>query len=425
MKRFFILFIILILGLFFVPAVLFAEADEKKRLEELQQIVDKNVGIVDKSMKLELFQDLGKKRLSKENVDAAKAVYEATEKILVEKNISEEFRIWTLKRKIFVLILLAYEEIPRYFPRLVAIIDELDGQKDFESLLREAEQHVLRIGSVLAISPGGDRRVTIDLKSLADRMILFAKENPGSEADILIEQLFFRINQIPQLSLRDKRIAVIAPIFIPYFIESNRKVAAQSLIIDARRALLPGHPMLVAGFDLEGKPFNPALLKDKVVLIQFWGTWCAPCKEEIPNLIDLYEKYHSRGFEIIGINTAVKGDERVEKVKQFLATTTFGSKRKTIPWLVLHEGIAASQNKNTITKYYGINELPVLILIARNGLVLKLHPMPSTLDAEINMALNAVELTPEEQLKADTARQQQEAKIDQEIQEQLKLIEKK
>ncbi|MDR2754326.1 MAG: TlpA family protein disulfide reductase [Planctomycetaceae bacterium] len=425
MKHIFILFIILILGLFFTPKFLFAEADEKKRLEELQQIVDKNIGIVDKSMNLELLQDLGKKRLPKENIDAAKEVYEATEKILVEKNISEEFRIWTLKRKIFVLILLAYEEISRYFPRLVAIIDELEGKKDFEILLREAEQHVLRIGSVLAVAPGVDRKVAIDLKSLADRMILFAKENPGPQADILIEQLFSRINQIPQLNLRDRRIAIVAPIFIPYFIESNRKTAVQSLMADARRALLPGHPMLITGFDLDGKPFNPALLKDKVVLIQFWGTWCSPCKEEIPELIDLYEKYHSKGFEIIGINTAVKGDERVEKVKQFLATTTFGSKRKTIPWLILHEGIAASQNKNTLTKFYGINELPVLILTARNGIVLKLHPLPSTLDAEINMALNAVELTPEEQSKANTARQQQEAKLDQEIQEQLKLIEKK
>ncbi|MDR2116497.1 MAG: TlpA family protein disulfide reductase [Planctomycetaceae bacterium] len=425
MKRFLILIIISIFCLFFTPMFLFAEANAKQRLEELQQIVDKNIGIVDKSMNLELLQDLGKKRLPKENVEAAQTVYEATEKILAEKNISEEFRIWTLKRKIFVLILLAYEEIPRYFPRLVAIIDELDGKKDFEILLREAEQHVLRIGSVLAVNPGVDRRVAIDLKSLADRMVLFAKENPGPQADILIEQLFSRISQIPQLNLRDKRIAIVAPIFIPYFIESNRKTVAQSLIADARRALLPGHPMLIAGFDLDGKPFNPALLKNKVVLIQFWGTWCSPCKEEIPDLIDLYEKYHSKGFEIIGINTAVKGDERAEKVKQFLAATTFGSKRKTIPWLVLHEGIAAAQNKNTVTKYYGINELPVLILIARNGTVLKLHPLPSTLDVEINTALNAIELTPEEQSMAETARQQQEAKIDQEIQEQLKLIEKK
>ncbi|MDR2705212.1 MAG: hypothetical protein LBC02_05480, partial [Planctomycetaceae bacterium] len=131
------------------------------------------------------------------------------------------------------------------------------------------------------------------------------------------------------------------------------------------------------------------------------------------------------GFEIIGINTAVKGDERTEKVKQFLATTTFGNKRKTIPWTILHEGIAATKNQKTITKYYGIDELPVLILIARNGTVLKLHPMLSTLDTEINAALNAVELTEEEKSMAESARQKREAEIDREIQEQLKLIEKK
>ncbi|MDR0705717.1 MAG: TlpA family protein disulfide reductase [Planctomycetaceae bacterium] len=425
MKRFSILFVVLMFGFFFTPSVLFAAADEKTRLEELLKTVDQNIGIIDKSMNWELLHELGKKRLPKENIDAAKAVYEASEKILAEKNISEDFRIWTLKRKTFVLILLAYEETPRFFPRLITIIDELDGKKDYEILLREAELHLLLIGSVLATSPGVDRKVAIDLKSLAERMILFAKENPGRQADILIEQLFSRINRIPQPAQRDRRLAVVAPMFVQYFIESNRNAAAQTLIADARRVLLPGNPMIIAGFDLDGQPFNPEQLKDKVVLVQFWGTWCLPCREEIPDLIDLYEKYHSKGFEIIGINTAVKGDERTEKVKQFLATTTFGNKRKTIPWTILHEGIAATKNRKTITKYYGIDELPVLILISRNGTVLKLHPMLSTLDAEINAALNAIELTEEEKSLAKTAQQKQEAEIDREIQEQLKLIEKK
>ncbi|MDR0337099.1 MAG: TlpA family protein disulfide reductase [Planctomycetaceae bacterium] len=425
MKRFSIFVIVLIFCVFFISTMSFAETDERKRLEHLQKIVNDNIGIVDKNMSLDSLQELGKKRLPKENVEAAKAVFEAAEKILEAKNISEEFRIWTLKRQAFVLILLAYEETPRFLPRLFKIVDELDGKKEYEILLKEAERHILLISSVLAVNPNIDRKMVIDLKSLAERMLLFAREYPGPQADFLIEQLFFRIAQLPQLSQRDKRIAILAPIFIPYFIETNRKTAAQFLMTNARRALLPGHPMLIMGFDLEGKPFNPEQLKDKVVLVQFWGTWCPHCKEEMPNLIDLYEKYHSKGFEIIGVNTAVKGDERIEKVKQFLATTTFGSKRKTIPWVILHEGIAAAQNKNTITKYYGIDELPVLMLISRNGTVLKLHPMPSTLDAEINLALNAVELTEEEQSMADSARQKQEAEIDLEIQEQLKLLEKK
>lgn len=425
MKRFLNLIIVLMFSFLFPPTVLFAEADERSRLEELQKIVDKNIGIIDKSMNLELLHDLGKKRLPKENVEAAKVVYEASEKILAEKNISEDFRIWILKRKTFVLILLAYEETPRFFPRLVSIIDELDGKKDYEILLKEAERHLLLIGSVLAISPGVDRKLAIDLKSLSERIILFSKENPGIQADALIEQLFSGINQIPQPAQRDRRLAVVAPLFVQYFIESNRNAAAQSLMADARRALLPGNPMIITGFDLDGNPFNPAQLKDKVVLVQFWGTWCLPCREEMPDLIELYEKYHSKGFEIIGINTAVKGDERTEKVRQFLAATTFGNKRKTIPWTILHEGVTATKNQKTITKYYGIDELPVLILIARNGMVLKLHPLLSTLDAEINAALNAIELTEEEKSMAEAARQKREAEIDREIQEQLKLIEKK
>jgi thiol-disulfide isomerase/thioredoxin len=425
MKRFLILMIVLIFCIFVTPILLFAEVDERTRLEALQKIVDQNIGIIDKSMNLDLLHELGKKRLPKENVEAAKVVYEASEKILAEKNISEDFRIWTLKRKTFALILLAYEETPHFFPHLLAIIDELDGKKDYEILLKEAERHILLISSVLAVGPGVDRKIAIDLKSLAERIILFAKENPGPQAESLIEQLFSRIYQIPQLAQRDRRLAVVAPIFVQYFMESNRNTAVQMLMPDIRRVLLPGNPMIITGFDLDGKLFNPTQIKNKVVLVQFWGTWCLPCREEIPELIDLYEKYHSKGFEIIGINTAVKGDERAEKVKQFLTTTTFGHKRKTIPWTILHEGIAATKKQETITKYYGIEELPILILIARNGTVLKLHPMLSTLDAEIKAALNAVELTEAEKSMAETARQKREAEIDREIQEQLKLLEKK
>ena len=53
--------------------------------------------------------------------------------------------------------------------------------------------------------------------------------------------------------------------------------------------------------DLEGNPISLNKLKGKVVLLNFWGTWCGPCRKEIPDFIKLAEKYKDNGLEIIGI----------------------------------------------------------------------------------------------------------------------------
>jgi cytochrome c biogenesis protein CcmG, thiol:disulfide interchange protein DsbE len=72
--------------------------------------------------------------------------------------------------------------------------------------------------------------------------------------------------------------------------------------------------------ELDGKPFDLAKLRGKVVLINYWATWCAPCKVEMPTLNAFFQRYHDQGLEIIGISVDFKGDiAKVPKAAKALA----------------------------------------------------------------------------------------------------------
>lgn len=385
-----------------------------KELETLRDSVDQNTkDVPDK---------LGKERLSQAEIEAALKVYEASESIL-SQDISTTFRVWTLKRRALALIVLAYERTSTFFPILASEIDRLDAQKGCEKITHFAERHVLQIASLLVVQPLGDdkaEKVDIDPTALAERLVYFARRYPSRESDSLIEILVTRIDRLPSRQ-RNRRLAVVAPIFSKYFLESQDPISlalGRQLQAVARRLDLPGKPMRVFGFDCDGTIFDPKTLDGKVVLVQFWGTWCRPCLEEIPILIDLYEQYHGQGFEIVGVNTGVKGDEKPEKVKQYVAETRFPGGKK-ITWPILHETPRGSQDRVTMTRFYGVDELPVTVLIGRDGHVLKLDPLPNSLDSEVRNALTPKisldDLTEEERARAEESMRRDREKLQKEL----------
>jgi len=105
--------------------------------------------------------------------------------------------------------------------------------------------------------------------------------------------------------------------------------------------------------NLDGRPFNIADYKGKVVLLNFWATWCAPCRAEIPDLIKLQKKYGKKGLQIIGI---AYPPEKLSEVRRF--ARKFGVNYPV-----------ALGSKSDKTRFTAAETLPMTIVIDRGGKV--------------------------------------------------------
>jgi cytochrome c biogenesis protein CcmG/thiol:disulfide interchange protein DsbE len=101
--------------------------------------------------------------------------------------------------------------------------------------------------------------------------------------------------------------------------------------------------------DLEGHTVSLADLRGRVVILDFWATWCPPCKREIPDFIDLQSRYGSQGLQVVGI-----GLDEPDKLKAFAASIGMN-----YSVLVGTDDIAQ--------RYGGISGIPTTFIIDRNG----------------------------------------------------------
>jgi thiol-disulfide isomerase/thioredoxin len=116
--------------------------------------------------------------------------------------------------------------------------------------------------------------------------------------------------------------------------------------------------------DLDGKDVSLSELKGKVVLVNFWATWCEPCRVEIPWLIEINRKYAPKGLVILGIST---DDEGRSVVAPFVAKERFDVNGQNLP---MNYRILIG-NEDAEDKFGGVIGLPTSILISREGKQIK------------------------------------------------------
>ncbi len=289
----------------------------------------------------------------------------------------------------------------------LSLLDRLDptgetGQKRdklVDAMGTDSEPEVVRISKQIALSQEVQQLEPGDLaaarKVWAHMKALFADDPENPQSGELAEMITSALEHFD----RDPDSPFTLQLFTDYKdmlgkskLPENaaRKERAEAVV---RRLSLVGKTLDIHGTLVDGKKFDPATLKGKVVLLDFWATWCGPCLAELPNVKANYKKYHDKGFEVVSVN--LNDDEQEEQLREFLD-------KRPLPWPVIFEADAKKRGfDNPMARYYGVSSIPTVILTNQKGEVVSINARGPALGEKLEELLGDGKDKPADKPTAD------------------------
>lgn len=184
--------------------------------------------------------------------------------------------------------------------------------------------------------------------------IQFLNDHPATFTSLLVLQSLFLILPISESETK----------FYALTEEQKNSNTGKALIlkIESNKSTATGKPVIpFALIGMDGTMVDVNAYKGKVVLIDFWGSWCVPCRISHPALKELYDQYKSKGFEIIGISNEIANSNRDKKKQDIAWRKAVKEDGLTWPQILFDPAI------KDIVKEYDINGYPTKFLVDQNG----------------------------------------------------------
>lgn len=225
-------------------------------------------------------------------------------------------------------------------------LDEIDKLNKESANLRNQYNQAMVSGN----TDNADK-AKIDYDAMVANMDVYAK-NFISENRNSVVAPFIYLSQFANKAPFEE-LDTIVNIF-PEEIQNSLYVTELKKIIDSKRKTAIG--TMAPDFtqnDTGGNPFQMSSLRGNYLLIDFWASWCAPCRQENPNVVALYKKYHDKGFNILGVSLDRNKEDWLKGIEE-----------DGLTWKQVYD-----QN-NKVATLYGVKSIPHTILLDKEGRII-------------------------------------------------------